>query len=199
MGYRLTRNLRREMQVPADDTGIDMDTNDWLASYQQDVANVAQRAEQARAQLQEVAATLSSADGAVTVTVNASGALQSLSFGSKADELPRPQLAQAVVATARRAQAQAAQQVTAAMAPLIGTDSEAMQFLQEQIPEPEEPDEQGAAANTGDRFVLNEEQAEQRSTRPEPAAPPRPPRRPRPAPSDDEGFDEGFGSIFGRE
>ena len=103
---------------------------------------IARRAAEAKARLERVSATVTSADGAVTVTVNTSGALQELTFGPRADELPRARLAQAVLATAKRAQLDAARQLTAVMAPVIGADSDAMKFLQEQIPEPELPAEE---------------------------------------------------------
>lgn len=102
-----------------------------------EITDIANKAEAAKEQLKQVSATLSSADGAATVTVNASGALQQLSFGTKARDLPLEQLARTVLATAQRAQAQAAQQLTGIMAPLIGTDSDAMKFLEEQFPQPE--------------------------------------------------------------
>ncbi|MGW5717376.1 YbaB/EbfC family nucleoid-associated protein [Amycolatopsis sp. NPDC003865] len=101
---------------------------------------IARRAAEAKARLEHVSATATSADGAVTVTVGTSGALQELTFGPRADEVPRARLAQAVLATAKRAQLDAARQLTAVMAPVIGADSDAMQFLREQIPEPEIPD-----------------------------------------------------------
>ena len=103
---------------------------------------IARRAAEAKARLQRVSATATSADGAVTVTVNTAGALQELTFGPRADELPRARLAQAVLAAARRAQIDAAQQLTGIMAPVIGDRSEAMEFLREQIPAPEAPAEE---------------------------------------------------------
>src|SRR5689334_22031124 len=103
---------------------------------------IARRAAEAKARLQRVSATATSADGAVTVTVNTAGALQELTFGPRADELPRTRLAQAVLATAKRAQLDAAQQLTGIMAPVIGERSEAMEFLKEQIPAPEVPTEE---------------------------------------------------------
>ncbi len=103
---------------------------------------IVRRAAEAKARLERVSASATSADGAVTVTVNTSGALQELTFGPRADELPRARLAQAVLATAKRAQLDAARQLTAVMAPVIGADSDAMEFLREQIPEPELPAEE---------------------------------------------------------
>ncbi|WP_370966078.1 YbaB/EbfC family nucleoid-associated protein [Amycolatopsis sp. cg9] len=135
---------------------------------------IARRAAEAKARLQHVSATASSADGAVTVTVNTSGALQELSFGPRADELPRTRLAQAVLAAAKRAQVDAAQQLTAIMAPVIGPDSDAMHFLQEQIPAPELPEE----AEKAPRWEFAAE-----TPPPPPVRPARPPRR-----DDDEDF-----------
>jgi DNA-binding protein YbaB len=104
-------------------------------------ADITHKAEVAKQRLQQLSATLASHDGAATVTVNAAGALQKLAFGPKARELPLEQLAATVVATAQRAQAQAARQLTAIMAPVIGPDSDAMRFLEEQFPAPELPEE----------------------------------------------------------
>ena len=106
------------------------------------IADITHKAEAAKARLQQLSATQSSQDGAATVTVNASGALQKLAFGPKARELPLERLAAVVVATAQRAQAQAARQITEIMAPVVGDNSDAMQFLREQFPAPEVPEEQ---------------------------------------------------------
>src|SRR3569833_3122645 len=137
--------------------------------------DIARRAAEAKARLERVSATASSADGAVTVTVNTSGALQELTFGPRADELPRARLAQAVLAAAKRAQVDAAQQLAAIMAPVIGADSDAMEFLREQIPTPELPPEEPAPSH-------REFTGTQRET------PPPPVRPARPRPGDDEAF-----------
>jgi DNA-binding protein YbaB len=150
------------------------------------IADITRKAETAKARLQQLSATCVSKDGAVTVTVNVSGALQGLSFAPRAHELPLPQLAASVLATAQRAQAQAAQQLTTVMAPLIGTDSEAMKFLEEQLPAPEVPDEEPPPGER--RFAFDETRPA--SPPPRPAMPPRP-SRPR---GEDEGDD--FGSIL---
>lgn len=183
-----------------------------------EIAEIGQRAAEAQERLKRVAATATSNDGAVTVTVNTSGALQQLSFGPRADEISRSALAAAVVATAHRAQAQAAQQLHAIMAPLIGENSDAMKFLDEQIPTPEVPEEQPPASGPGDtRQFFNRD--EDGSVPPPPApgmrppappapgmrppAPPAPPARPaRPArpPADNSDDDDYYngGSILGR-
>jgi DNA-binding protein YbaB len=134
-----------------------VDSRQAIASYEQEVADLAERAEEAKAKIKELAGTASSSDGAVTVTVNAGGALQNLTFGPRAEEMPRERLAATIVATAKRAQTQAAQQITGIMAPLVGEDSDAMRFVQEHIPAPEVPDEPGEPAAPGDQVPLNEE------------------------------------------
>ncbi|HKS45110.1 MAG TPA: YbaB/EbfC family nucleoid-associated protein [Amycolatopsis sp.] len=169
---------------------------------QSDIQNIRHKAEQAKAQLQQLSATLTSRDGAATVTVNASGALQQLSFGPRAQGIPLNQLAASVLATAQRAQAQAARQIAAVMAPVIGTDSDAMKFLEEQLPAPEVPDEQPPPEPP--QFVFNDEQATPpvwppvppQPGRPAPPAQPRPPRPARP-PVEDDGDDD-FGSVLQR-
>ncbi|MFF4595818.1 YbaB/EbfC family nucleoid-associated protein [Amycolatopsis sp. NPDC001319] len=178
-----------------------------------EIAEIGQRAAEAQERLKRVAATATSNDGAVTVTVNTSGALQQLSFGPRADEISRSALAAAVVATAHRAQAQAAQQLHAIMAPLIGENSDAMKFLDEQIPTPEVPEEQPPAPPETRQFFNRDEDGGTQPPPPRPPAPgvpgtpgapgmrpPAPPARPsRPAAdtSDDDDYYNG-GSILGR-
>ncbi len=159
-----------------------------------EIAEIRQRAAEAQERLKHVSATATSQDGAVTATVNTAGALQELQFGSRADEMPRAALAAAVLATARRAQAQAAQQLTAIMAPVIGENSDAMKFLEEQIPEPEVPEETAPPAPPQPQFFDAQDDSAP------PAAPPsRParPARPAPDPTDDDDY-YGGGSFLGR-
>jgi DNA-binding protein YbaB len=159
--------------------------NELMSSYMQEVQALAQKAEEAKKQLKELTGSLTGGDGAVSLTVNAAGALQSLSFGPRADEMPRAQLASLVLSTAKRAQIKAAQQVTSILAPIVGEDSDAMRFVQQQIPVPEEPDEgQDASDLQQRRFAYNEEQRDAyQSAPPAPAFGPQTPRfQPPPAP-----------------
>jgi DNA-binding protein YbaB len=105
----------------------------WLEEYRRRLAELGDRARRARAELDALTATASSASGAVTVTVNPAGALQRLSFGERADELTRPKLAEAVLDAARKAHAAAALGSAEALEPLIG-DTEAGRFLAAQLP-----------------------------------------------------------------
>lgn len=105
----------------------------WLEDYRQRLADIGDRARRARAELDGLTATASSASGAVTVTVNPAGALQRLSFGERADELTRPKLAEAVLDAARKAHAAAAHRSADALEPLVG-DTEASRYLGAQLP-----------------------------------------------------------------
>ncbi|MFI6101910.1 YbaB/EbfC family nucleoid-associated protein [Lentzea sp. NPDC051213] len=163
------------------------DPNQLLADYEQRTAELRERAEEAKSKIAELTGSATSSDGAVTVSVGAGGALLSLSFGSKADELPKERLAALVMATAKRAQAQAVGQIAAIMAPVIGENSDAMRFLQEQVPPVEVPDEEAYAPAPQQQFVVNEEQRDEAATRP---SPPPPPVRRAPAADDDTDFDQ---------
>ncbi len=162
-----------------------MEPNELMSSYLREVEALAKKAETAKQQLKQLAGSLTSGDGAVSLTVNAAGALRSLSFGPRADELPKAQLASLILATARRAQIEAAQKVTSILAPLVGEDSDAMRFVQEQIPVPVEPDEDPTTSEPQQpRVAYNEEQRDafQSAPRPprfQPPVPvPQPPARP---------------------
>lgn len=94
----------------------------WLDDYRDRIDRIRVRAERARDQVQQVTATARSRDGAVTVTVDPSGALAGLSFGVRADDLPRARLAELVLGLAREAAADAGAQVQAIVAPLSSED-----------------------------------------------------------------------------
>jgi DNA-binding protein YbaB len=93
------------------------------------------RAEAASAEIATVTGVATSEDGAVTVTVNATGALTDVTFGRAADRLSKEHLAKAVMAAAAQARASAARRVTNLMTPVIGEDSDAMRLLREQLPQ----------------------------------------------------------------
>ena len=167
-----------------------MDPNQIVASYENEVAELAGRAEEAKERISQLSGTASSPDGAVTVTVGGGGALRNVSFGPRADEMPKERLAAAIMATAQKAQAQASQQILAIMSPLIGEDSDAMRFVREQIPSPEEPEDDVRESYPGQQ-ALDEEPAD------DPAPPPtRAPRRPV---ADDDDDDYGLDSPLSRE
>ncbi|MGW4212725.1 YbaB/EbfC family nucleoid-associated protein [Lentzea sp. NPDC004789] len=140
------------------------DPHQLIEDYEQRTAALLERAEEAKSQIAGLTGAATSSDGAVTVSVSAGGALLSLSFGAKADNMPKDRLAALVMTTAKRAQAQAVGQIATIMAPVIGENSDAMRFVQSQIPRIDVPDEPGDTPPQ--QFVVNEEQQDAAATQP---------------------------------
>ncbi|MFD1147939.1 YbaB/EbfC family nucleoid-associated protein [Saccharothrix hoggarensis] len=162
------------------------DPHRMIEDYESRTSALLERAEEAKARIAELTGSATSSDGAVSVSVSAGGALMSLSFGSKADDMPKERLAALVVSTAKRAQAQAVDRIATIMAPVIGDNSDAMRFVQEQIPPIEVPDEHTREPQSQRQFVVNEEQQDAAVTRQTP--PVRPVRRP--VEDDDTDYDQ---------
>jgi DNA-binding protein YbaB len=113
-----------------------MNGEEWLAGYRDRLAALRARTERAQDALAHAEATVTSPDGAVTVTVNPAGALQHLALSERTTGMTRVQLAAAVLATARAAQEEAARRALAAVSPLLGDDSEAMKVLRGNLAAP---------------------------------------------------------------
>ncbi|MCO7192946.1 MULTISPECIES: YbaB/EbfC family nucleoid-associated protein [Pseudonocardia] len=90
----------------------------WLDEYRTRIESIRVRAEQARDRVATVTATARTRDGAVVVTVDASGMLTDLRLGVRAEELPRARLAETVLRLSREAALDSAAQVERIMAPL---------------------------------------------------------------------------------
>jgi DNA-binding protein YbaB len=106
----------------------------FIADYQQRVADVAAQAQAARARIADVRGTETSGDGAVTVAVNAQGALEKLRFGPAAASMDLEVLAATVLDTSRKARVRAARAAADALEPLLGADSAAMAEVRSRIP-----------------------------------------------------------------
>jgi hypothetical protein len=87
-----------------------MDGQTWVDGYRSRLARIGTAAVRSRDRL-GAEATSSSGDGAVTVTVDALGVVRRVLFTAAAEHLTWAQLADAVVADAGRARAQAAVEV----------------------------------------------------------------------------------------
>jgi DNA-binding protein YbaB len=110
---------------------------DWLAGYRDRLTTLRARTERAQDALASAEATVTSPDGAVTVTVNPAGALRSLVLSERTTTMTRAQVAAAVLATARAAQQEAGQRAMSAVAPILGgEDSDAMRQLRSSIGAP---------------------------------------------------------------
>jgi DNA-binding protein YbaB len=155
----------------------------WAAG----AAAKAQRYEQMQQQVAEITETDTSADGAVRVTVAASGVLTDLQLSGRAREREPDRLAAEILAGMRRAQGKLSARVAEVMAATVGEDEETVRSVvrsyQQRFPE---QTEQGGRGSGGElRFEL-----------PEDDDPPPPSRRRRPPARDDEDDDFGGGSIL---
>ncbi|HEY2765481.1 MAG TPA: YbaB/EbfC family nucleoid-associated protein [Pseudonocardiaceae bacterium] len=110
-----------------------MDPQQWLRDYQAKGEAMVRRSQQFQQQLHDVSETATSDDGAVTVTVSPSGALQNLSFSSRIRQLSETELAQLILQTAREAQNRVAHRVAELVEPVSG-EGEALAFLRGQLP-----------------------------------------------------------------
>ncbi|WP_341721263.1 YbaB/EbfC family nucleoid-associated protein [Micromonospora sp. FIMYZ51] len=120
------------------------EAQEWLHSWTAQVSTRAQAAAELSDRVAGLTATATGANGAVRVTVAASGALTDLSFDDRVQRMRGVDLADLVMTTIARAQAGLTAQVTAAVRDTVGTDSEAGQAMVDsfarRFPEPpEEP------------------------------------------------------------
>jgi len=155
----------------------------WAAG----AAAKAQRYQQMQQQVAEITETDTSADGAVRVTVAASGVLTDLQLSGRAREREPDRLAAEILAGMRRAQGKLSARVAEVMAATVGEDEETVRSVvtsyQQRFPE---QTEQGGRGSGGElRFEL-----------PEDDDPPPPSRRRWPPTRDDEDDDFGGGSIL---
>lgn len=152
------------------------ETGDDIAGFDAEIAQLKARAESAQEQIQSASATVASPDGAVTVTVSASGALTDVRFGPRAYERPPQQLAALVMQMCGKAQQQVSAKVMTAFGGLVGENSAAMDMLTQFLPaDPdaeEEPEQNGPV----------DEWHQPPPLPPRPPLPPQPPRGQQPPP-----------------
>ncbi|MGW4210667.1 YbaB/EbfC family nucleoid-associated protein [Lentzea sp. NPDC004789] len=139
----------------------------WVEEYEAKLADLKKKSEDLQENFAASTATVTSKDGAVTVTVGPNGGLQNLVLGHRAVELGAPRLTALILETARQAQKQAAEKVLEIFKPL-GEGTEAYQMVSDSIPSDDEIDETDAYDEIDDE--------------PEPAPAPPPVSRPAAAP-----------------
>lgn len=142
----------------------------WVEEYEAKLADLKKKSEDLVENFAASSATVTSKDGAVTVTVGPNGGLQNLVLGHRALELGGPRLTALILETARNAQKQAAGKVLEIFAPL-GEGTEAYQMVSDSIPA-DEPVEETDAYDVDDEI----------DDEPEPAPAPPPVSRPAAAP-----------------
>lgn len=114
--------------------GLDPDT--VLEQLRQQAADLETKAAQLRTELNNATATATSPDGAVTVTLSPTGALQNITFGPATSKVPPEKLGPLVMQTAQAAQREVSSQVTASLSTQFG-DSETLDFITQFMPKPE--------------------------------------------------------------
>lgn len=120
------------------------------------------------------AATVTSRDGAVTVTLAPNGALSDIQLGRRACELGEARLTATIMETVRQAQSQTARAVTSAAESIIG-NGEAVEMMKSFLP----PDPAAGDDVDESKFV---EHIEPDEAPPPPKPPMTPPPASRPAP-----------------
>lgn len=114
--------------------GLDPDTA--LRELRQQADALESKATRLRTELAAASATATSPDGAVTVTLSPTGALQNISFSAKATAHRPEALGPLVMKTVLAAQREVATRVTASLAEQFG-DQDTMDFITRFMPEPE--------------------------------------------------------------
>lgn len=115
-----------------------------LHSWTVELSTRAQAAAELSDRVATIAASAAGADGAVHVTVAASGALTDLRLDDRVQRMPGSELASIIMATIARAQAGLTEQVTVAVHDTVGTDSETGRAVTDTFARrfPRPPDEQ---------------------------------------------------------
>ncbi|SES17370.1 YbaB/EbfC DNA-binding family protein [Lentzea xinjiangensis] len=158
----------------------------WVEEYEAKLADLKQKSENLTENFAAASATVTSKDGAVTVTVGPNGGLQNLQLGHRAMELGGPRLTALILETARRAQKQAAEQVLELFKPL-GEGTEAYRMVSDSIPQ--DDDEVEEVEDTYDEVDDEPEPAPAPPPVSRPAAPQPPPVRGRTRAADDDDDD----------
>ncbi|WP_246128056.1 YbaB/EbfC family nucleoid-associated protein, partial [Amycolatopsis rhizosphaerae] len=107
---------------------------DPIAEFAAELEQIRAKAEEVQELVRTASATVRSPDGAVTVTVGATGALTNIAFGPRAYQRPPEALSALVLQTMGAAQKQVATQVSGAFGGLVGENSAAMEVLEEFLP-----------------------------------------------------------------
>jgi DNA-binding protein YbaB len=126
-----------------------------VAEFKNKLTALRVRTEAARAALGAASATVTSTDGAVTVSVGAGGVLSELSFGPSAFDRGPHALANTVLTTVRTAKARALEQAEHDLTEIVGADSGAVAVLRRRRAELDVPEADGPA--NPDAFLPRED------------------------------------------
>lgn len=136
--------------------GLDPDT--MLRELRAQAADLENKATRLRSELAAASGTATSPDGAVTVTLSPTGALQDITFSAKAAAHKPEALGPLVMKTVRAAQREVSNRVTASLAEQFG-DPQTMDFITQFMPKPEpEPGRDRGADEDFEGTVLRKRQ-----------------------------------------
>lgn len=128
-----------------------MDPDAMLDALRRQAEELETKASQLRSELDNAGTTATSPDGAVTVTVSATGALQDISFSAKAAAHGPEALGPLVMRTVQAAQREVSSRVSAAVSGQFG-DAETMGFVQQFMPAPDQARARHAKRDDDEEF-----------------------------------------------
>jgi DNA-binding protein YbaB len=167
-----------------EDIGRDIGaTERMVREWQERATEKAEKFGRMQQQIEEIAVTESSKDGAITVTIASSGTLQDLSLAENAGNRPMAKLGAEIMRLVQTAQAKIPDRMQEAVAGTVGLDDTAAQHVlgQARAHFPEPPDDEPITPNDP---RANEVRPEQRDDY-------QPPRRKRGV---EDGWDDDFGN-----
>jgi DNA-binding protein YbaB len=152
-----------------------VDPEQWLKDMETRLSDLKQKSEELAENLATATATATSDDGAVTVTISPSGALQNLELTQRAAGMSPGKLTASIMQAVRRGQKTASARMVEAFAPL-GAGTESMDLVQSYLPrEEDEGEEESEERDLKAVDALDEESTPPPSYPPRPPAPPQPP------------------------
>lgn len=171
------------------------DTERMVRDWEERAAEKAEKFGQMQQQIEQIVVTESSRDGAIQVTVNSSGMLQSLQLEESAGSRPMAKLGAEIMRTVQLAQSKVPELVQQAVNDTVGmADPAAAHMVSESrrfFPEPPEDEEEPSrTSGLQEMDVPMEDDYE-----PPPKPPQQPPRR-RPVENVDDDDDFGSGSFL---
>lgn len=113
-----------------------LDPDSVLRQLRQQAADLEDKAARLRTELTNATATATSPDGAVTVTLSPTGALQDITFAAPATKVPPENLGPLVMKTVQAAQREVSDRVTASLAEQFG-GTDTADFIARFVPAPE--------------------------------------------------------------
>lgn len=111
-----------------------LDANQWIKDMQAQVAETQRKAEEMQAEITAMEVTVSSSDGAVTVSVAPNGAVRSIQLGHRACDLGHTRLTVQIMEMLQKAQREVSRKVMHCFEDTFPDDVESMKVMRRAIP-----------------------------------------------------------------